>query len=1160
MLNDCNSKEASTCISMGDPVKRSETKDVDKSEDISGSHSFSTAPPPLLYSTDFPSFQHAPSPPTQTSQDIVLYEKKTDKKPRLKRSSRHERDHRGDKRSRRSHSSSESDSTTERRRRSRRSYRSRSPSRHRSRKDDQSREHMPEKRDKSRHTRTVQRYSSSQKNHLWEIPEDLKEIVYFDTRPDDQLVLFERSLQTNSKRLHRYHGGGRILGLKENYRISDYKNNPVEIILEPITVKIDRYMDIRWKSVDKETQPFQPKRASEMYNKDESESDECGFIRVHDCDNEFSCGSDNKGVKASEYQMDDSGLGTYIQDKLADFGRHLDENPGDVNMWLEYIDFQDTVYKSGQSGNSKGPINEIKMSMYEKALGYEDISNNARFLKAYLNHCEKTLSTPELLSKWDEIFDELEEDNMNLLLQRLDVYQTAFGAFDVWRMIDIYIETMDKLRPGCGKGVTVCYKKMAVSIYQALLELTFFQRPPNDSKGLQRFTKNSFLFDQTLREFESFWESEYLRIGDGGKGWLSETSVYHNQEKESDSSPGLDPEDKSIEGWYTDEIRIERSEISKDRKDQNPFSTILFSDIEPFLFPVSADSENASILIWLFITFMGVRPPFPLGASNSPFKRLADGRDMVNDPMRTSTPINMELPNVPDSHHLINVSFWPQSRNKGSHNKTSKESYPFELIDGILTEPLNRSLLDTAPFGNWHIYSTPSACFFDNMSPILDGESDSKYSEALSICFSSVVIDPDMLANNIDTHIKTMNSVLEVLSFLDNLPDHTRWYVQLVWMAVEGALSRSQGKKVAKRLLKRFPNDIILWNAFATLEFAHKNYDEACRICRTAISVITSEDENNKLVPILWKSLVWFELRRGQREKALATLTACANSSSLNGIIDMNKASQKDLDKARKYFAINGENFKAPEEDEELGRVEAYIAEITLAALFQYLDTSEVKFADMIFDKGLQNLEPSTSVHTSEKIREGLLLMQCSVHFYNNSCATLYQPKTLRSILTKVVDVYPDNIIFWQLFVWSENRMKIKNRVQLETTKNIKRNPTPQLWLFRIYMEMFQASEPLSNQKAIRKLFMDAVNDENVQNCPLIWALYVAFECKCKAKDKAKQAFYLGINRCVWNKDLLMLAFNLLADILNIDEKKEIIKLMIEKDIWINASPERIGL
>ncbi|KAG8987353.1 hypothetical protein FRB90_003389 [Tulasnella sp. 427] len=134
-------------------------------------------------------------------------------------------------------------------------------------------------------------------------------------------------------------------------------------------------------------------------------------------------------------------------------------------------------------------------------------------------------------------------------------------------------------------------------------------------------------FPSKLEGFEGFWESEAPRIGEpGARGWcnssISQTTaapptstvvpsnIPHEVEEDSDSyvkwgAKELDASRRNLPLRTTDE-------------DEDPFSTILFSDIRPFLWDISSpptssssnEYEDARILLVLaFIQFLGLHVP-----------------------------------------------------------------------------------------------------------------------------------------------------------------------------------------------------------------------------------------------------------------------------------------------------------------------------------------------------------------------------------------------------------------------------------------------------------------------------------------------------------------------------------------------------------------------
>lgn len=132
-----------------------------------------------------------------------------------------------------------------------------------------------------------------------------------------------------------------------------------------------------------------------------------------------------------------------------------------------------------------------------------------------------------------------------------------------------------------------------------------FNRPPSI---------DTVTFDEQLDQLEEFWDSEVPRAGEasamGWKAWVS------SGRPEAHSSLGRAPATKSSSldpyiRWALDEQAFGHSLPTRgidENSDEDPYSTVLFSDIRPFLIDLRAPRAKESFrLIWL--SFLGIPIP-----------------------------------------------------------------------------------------------------------------------------------------------------------------------------------------------------------------------------------------------------------------------------------------------------------------------------------------------------------------------------------------------------------------------------------------------------------------------------------------------------------------------------------------------------------------------
>ncbi|CAG8553183.1 26237_t:CDS:10, partial [Dentiscutata erythropus] len=359
-------------------------------------------------------------------------------------------------------------------------------------------------------------------------------------------------------------------------------------------------------------------------------------------------GSKEKQVPETEVQEEMSE--DAIRQKIKEFNIQLDQNQNDVNLWLEFIAFQDKSLQFGRNKKTdasitRSSINEVKISIFEKAL--EANPNDTTLLIAYMKCCEE---------HWE---------NINLWMKYLDFRQTNLVSFTVSQCIQVFEDCLHLLR----KEFVVCvdsgeklkierimihifqracffmlqsgYSERAYSCWQAMIELTFF--------APKRIQQKDF-YDRVVA-FENFWEAELPRFGeDDAKGW----SYYFEQNIENVESPAdasnllanLSSEGDMYAKWAKAEILYNSQLLPTHSIDdpnlEDPYRVVLFDDIRTFLFDLTSHQSRTE-LIYACLAFTGLT--YNPGYSSS-------------NPMITDTFLYNKLSN----ESIENVSFWSTDR------------------------------------------------------------------------------------------------------------------------------------------------------------------------------------------------------------------------------------------------------------------------------------------------------------------------------------------------------------------------------------------------------------------------------------------------------------------------------------------------------------------
>jgi NRDE-2, necessary for RNA interference len=282
--------------------------------------------------------------------------------------------------------------------------------------------------------------------------------------------------------------------------------------------------------------------------------------------------------------FEDEGGGESAHQRLlrrnAEFDRQLKKTPGDAQVWLDFLAFQDELGVGRHASRAeKRGTHEVKLSILERALGVKELQGDERLLLAYLACVTELWESAKVLDKWREVLAK-HPGRTGLWTAYVAFRQTDGTTFSVPKMVEVFEECLAVLRskargltssrPGeCvdfatqGEGIVdvhvdldreeleqnmlylflrAClmlrqagavilyvrfattsdrdregYHERAISAFQALIELNFYM-----PDRLRRIALNSEAVwrEQVLGELESFWDSEAPRIGEErAKGW-----------------------------------------------------------------------------------------------------------------------------------------------------------------------------------------------------------------------------------------------------------------------------------------------------------------------------------------------------------------------------------------------------------------------------------------------------------------------------------------------------------------------------------------------------------------------------------------------------------------------------------------------------------------
>ncbi|CAG8688736.1 21252_t:CDS:10, partial [Cetraspora pellucida] len=772
------------------------------------------------------------------------------------------------------------------------------------------------------------------------------------------------------------------------------------------------------------------------------------------------------------------------------------ENQKDVNLWLEFIAFQDKSLHFGKSKKAdasitRSSINEVKISIFEKAL--ETNPNDTTLLIAYMKCCQEHWDITKVLTKWDQILKE-NSRNISLWMKYLDFRQTNLVSFTVSQCIQVFEDCLHLLR----KEVVVCVEKLkieqimihifqracffmlqsgyterAYSCWQAMIELTFFAPEEIQQKDF---------YDRVVA-FENFWEAEWPRFGeDDARGWSyyfeKDVESFESSDVTSNLLANISSEGDMYEKWAEAEIAYNSQLLSMRSSNysnlEDPYRVVIFDDIRTFLFDLTSHQSRIE-LIYTCLNFTGLTYNFGHSSLSS----------MITD---------VFLYNKLSNESIENVSFWSTDTS----------------VTRTFTFPIKAFPQDEVTLFN-------SQTWF-------------------SIC------------NDVDIMDVNMNFSRNAFYQLRQVVNDTE--IKLCRLSLEYLYDASSGRNLAKNLLKRDTMNLSLWNGYAQVEKSSNNISEARKVYLGAIAQYRTFPEQYRIMaPLLHRSFAEMEIEQGRHKTAINILINLTEDQGTTDSISESDVSTTKLLRARKYYSQQIARITTPltSQIETRNSLHYCVCYALLECLSQNLQQASKVFEDMLHY--LEIRSDNVNVETDTYVK---LIFQQS---FSEKFVLDNEPgKLLQEVLSRALRLFPNNTIFLSLYFHEEVRGMIPRGLNSILNEALQKRPNYILWTIAIYMELHN-QQPCDINR-VRATFDKALNCITTRNSIALWILYINFEIKYGELNKVKAIYYRAIRECPWSKDLYMIAFKKLRAQFTSDELEEIMSVMLEKEIRIRVQIE----
>uniref|UniRef100_A0A673C0Y1 NRDE-2, necessary for RNA interference, domain containing n=1 Tax=Sphaeramia orbicularis TaxID=375764 RepID=A0A673C0Y1_9TELE len=867
---------------------------------------------------------------------------------------------------------------------------------------------------------------------------------------------------------------------------------------------------------------------------------------------------DEKEHQTQDVQTDQNTV--VLAGRTEEFNRRLREQPDNIQLWIEFIKYQDelsaTAFGGEEEHKANNPAEHHKSSyraVLEKKLSIAEraVATNPGCIALQLERlkiCQELWESSALAKEWKKLVF-LHPNSAPLWREYLLFTQSYFSTFTVSKVNSAYgkcLSTLSAVRDGsmvshpalpgveedmldiftqqCHFLRQAGHSEKAISLFQAMLDFTFFK--PDSVQKLS--TK------QQVEFFEPFWDSGEARVGELGArgwkawmlqqergGWLQPNAEDEDEEEEEDEEEVKDRSQPRWAVWLDVESsreashwlpwRPDKSKGQSEEDCEDPERQVLFDDIGPSLICLSSPDLQLRLLLH-FLSFLGLPVDSVLSGEPSQPGLMLENLSFLTQGNDLQRPLT--------SHDLPDLGV-----NSIGHMTT---------LQGI------RKLVGLGKQGERFVTNV-----LNMVQPVLPAH----HRAALSLSLVQY----------------------EKLKVLQSVHSGNKKRLRL---------QGKRSKRIMKRLLKEPDNrsSLVLWREYAHLEWLLGNLDEARKVFSTAAALGGSKGLSCSHLCelcLLWAQLEVEDgpnvhgggLRDVTASSAVSVLTRLAEGTSLVFPSSSQSISPVSILKARKSYeqAVTANLLtldQNPHNPQFRGLVGCY-------ALFQYL-TMDIHAANTVYSQARDRMEGLHSKLASEC--EALAIQQVALHRYHNN-TNVCPLASLREALTAALSTWPSSAPLWSIYVQMENHYHSAGRARRFFHSVVRNNSSVVPRLFAIVAEqqrkqMVDAAQRscchgsalpilpengLSNR--IRGLFESAIVTKIGAHCPLLWRVYMHFLVSDGKVDKATGIFYKALQNIPWAKGLYMDAVQLFPEHL-----QEFVDLMTEKELRVRLPLEELDI
>ncbi|CAJ0553474.1 Ff.00g119860.m01.CDS01 [Fusarium sp. VM40] len=797
--------------------------------------------------------------------------------------------------------------------------------------------------------------------------------------------------------------------------------------------------------------------------------------------------------------------------KSIQLSRRVKDQPDDIDAWLELANHQDALLKAGEDIDHRvleaevHSFAEIKLHMLESALS--NVSNHQdriRVLVPLMRECIKVWNSKTNNKRWNDLRED-EKKSFKLWKTHLDFTMSNISTFHFDATKQMHLDRLRQVISQSQPNIELEDFREAIYVF---LRLTRFISDSGYKElaiaAWQAFLELNFfrptqLDDQSaaLESLRDFWESEAPRIGEvEAQGWAKFVEDGEMGDAPEPLKEQMDSELPSRDD-YKRWANLESSQAEKARVPARTMDD--GTEDDPFRVVMFSDIES----------FLFTIPRVILPAT----------QEQIIDAFLT--------------FQGFPPTFWSEH--------WTEEAYHDQF--------LARSTSNLEPSTPMPLSGDEDPTEIQRKPPALDQR---------PLCISK---SPDVLFSKADwfSYLPVKNKANDIeLGFLVNATKQLVHGANIgglatYHLALCAAQDSSSVKKVAKGLLKRYPTNMGLYEAYALAEYANKNGEVASKVVSSATELASKSSTADSFA--LWRTWACMELEAGDKMSAVRRLCSSVDEI-LRSAVGTPEITPTHVLKAHQIFSSTMGDFVSG------GNLDHAVTPAGCLVLLSYL-TADGSAEPMSVSQGSISAAIETVHRVSQELkRRGYersraherILQFASKLLYLHAARGPFRRAYLLEQLKQFLVYFPRNTVFLSLFEWADTSLRVidETRTILYETVLTLAQDCLSSRMFAIHHEMERG-----NVNTTKAAFEHAVSSDACKFNTSLWINFIRFcSSQRELRPKAKDVLFRALRHCPWSKDVMMEAFVTVNRDMDSSELKGIFETMTSKGLRVHVDLE----